>query len=412
MNKKYTEISVCEICQKPLEDKPVLNLGWHALCDDLVPLGDSRSCEEYPIEIYYCSNCRTAHQKFQVPKHQLFKSSYHYRARFTADVINGMREFVASCESRFGSLIGKKVLDIGCNDGSLLNFFRDKGAITLGVEPTEACEEALSSGHTAYKDFINEDLARLILNNQGSQDFITFTNVFAHIENISEVLSAIKLLMHDSTLLVVENHYLGAVLSGNQFDTFYHEHPRTYSYTSFVYIAKLLGIDVLDVEFPSRYGGNIRVFMGNKAIYGLNTQISEVNKRESKFGEQFTKLAKDVELWKIEKRQYLTDLFHKYGRLKAKAFPGRAAIIVKLLGLDESIFEAIYEKPGSLKIGSYVPGTKIPILSDDELDLQNFNGGPLINMAWHIPNEIRTYLDEIGYRGPVEDILNQNYFKN
>jgi hypothetical protein len=68
--------------------------------------------------------------------------------------------------------------------------------------------------------------------------------------------------MHEDTILVVENHYLGAVLDRNQFDTFYHEHPRTYSLSSFIEIAQSLGRAVIEVQFPQRYGGNVRVFIG------------------------------------------------------------------------------------------------------------------------------------------------------
>ena len=412
MKKNYKEISSCEVCGKGFTGDSVLNLGMHALCDDLVAIGEVRSCEMYPIEIYYCSNCGTAHQRFQVPKTELFKGSYHYRARFTADVLNGMKEFVASCKNKCGNLIGKKVLDIGCNDGSLLNIFKQEEAITFGVEPTEACEEARTAGHIAYKEFINIDLAQKILEIHGKQDFITFTNVFAHIENLDEVLSALKILMHDNTFLVIENHYLGAVLNGNQFDTFYHEHPRTYSYKSFSFIAKSLGMTLLDVEFPARYGGNIRVFLGGDScnIDAITTPKNNIP-YEGDFSLKFDMLAKKVASWRLEKREYLKDLSYKFGKLNAKAFPGRAAILVKLLNLDESIFEAIYEKPGSLKVGHYVPGTRIPILSDDLLDAGD-KRAPLINMAWHIPSEIRAYLDGLGYEGEVEDILSQDYFKS
>ncbi len=62
---------------------------------------------------------------FRCPKRELFPETYHYRSRFTADVLSGMKSLVDSCEQRFGSLTGKKVVDIGCNDGSLLDFFSE-----------------------------------------------------------------------------------------------------------------------------------------------------------------------------------------------------------------------------------------------------------------------------------------------
>ena len=201
------------------------------MCDDLVRIGDARTCREYPIDILFCESCRTAHQRFQVPKQELFPSSYHYRSRFTADVLNGMAGLVESCEKRFGALAGKRVLDVGCNDGSLLNFFRGKGALTLGIEPTGAVLDARQQGHVAYESFLTESLAGEIMERHGAPDFITFTNVFAHIENLPELLQSLRRLMAPHTAVVIENHYLGAVLERNQFDTFYHERPRTYSCT-------------------------------------------------------------------------------------------------------------------------------------------------------------------------------------
>ena len=87
------QIESCEVCgQAKLES--VIDLGSHPLCDDLVPVADTRQCELYPIEILYCANCRTAHQRFQVPKKILFSRNYHYRARLTADVVNGLAALV------------------------------------------------------------------------------------------------------------------------------------------------------------------------------------------------------------------------------------------------------------------------------------------------------------------------------
>ncbi|WP_291577678.1 hypothetical protein [Bradyrhizobium sp.] len=70
------------------------------MCDDLVPVGDARICREYPIEILFCEVCRTAHQRFQIPKQELFPSSYHYRSRQTADVLNGMKAWLRCVRGR------------------------------------------------------------------------------------------------------------------------------------------------------------------------------------------------------------------------------------------------------------------------------------------------------------------------
>ena len=141
-----SEIRGCEVCGGS-QLLPVLDLGRHPLCDDLVRVGDPRQCSEYPINIDFCPTCFTAHQRFQVPKENLFPDNYHYRSRFTADVLSGMRSLVASCVERLGPLTGKAVvLDIGGNDGSLLDFFREAGAKPAGIEPTGAGRTRLRKG--------------------------------------------------------------------------------------------------------------------------------------------------------------------------------------------------------------------------------------------------------------------------
>jgi SAM-dependent methyltransferase len=388
----------------------VLDLGLHPMCDDLVALGDPRACREYPIDILLCRTCLTAHQRFQINKQELFPSNYHYRSRFTADVLAGMRALVGSCEQRGETLAGRVVLDIGCNDGSLLDFFAEKGAVTIGLEPTDAADDAAAKGHKTFKAYLSEEAARDIIAKHGRPHIVTFTNVFAHIEDLGEVIRALRALLPPDGLLVIENHYLGAVLAGNQFDTFYHEHPRTYSYTSFGHVARALGVDLLQVEFPSRYGGNIRVFMGNAAAKGAAQPDATLLAREQEFAAQFATLARNVDRWRVTKRRALQDLSQRHGPLRAKAFPGRAAILVKLLGLDESMISVVHEKPGSMKIGHYLPGTRIPIRSDDELSALADKSRPLVNLAWHISREIRDYMAKHGYTGPIIDVLSPDDF--
>lgn len=402
------EIKGCEVCGSS-ELVPAVDLGLHPLCDDLVEVGGLRQCREYPIQILFCPTCATAHQRFQVPKEDLFPKNYHYRSRFTADVLSGMRGLVGTCAERLGAMQGKIVLDIGCNDGSLLDFFREAGATTAGIEPTGAALDAAAKGHFVVQNYLSVESAAKIRDVVGLPDVITFTNVFAHIEDLKAVLGALKTLLGPETAVVVENHYLGAVLDRHQFDTFYHEHPRTYSYKSFSYIAKSLGLAITNVEFPARYGGNIRIMLG-RARNASDQAGSEVIAREGKFLEEFAQLARDVDVWRSRKNAELKHIIASHGPIRAKAFPGRAAILVKLLGLTENEVVAVHEKPGSIKIGHYVPGTRIPIVSDDELFARGHEGKPLLNLAWHISQEIRRYLSDNGYDGPVIDVLGPEDF--
>ena len=390
------KIVKCEICGNKNLDK-VLDLGLHPLCDDLVTINENRKCIEYPIDILFCRNCYTAHQKFQVPKKNLFKKNYHYRARMTGSVLTGMSDLVNSIEKKIGPLKNKNCLDIGCNDGSLLNFFKKKGCKTMGVEPTSAARDCK---HKVINKFFDKKVARQIKNSNFSPDIITFTNVFAHIENLNELIDNLKIIISPSTILVIENHYLGSVLQYAQFDTFYHEHPRTYSLKSFRHISKILNMKLFDVEFVSRYGGNIRAYLGN------NIPEKKITKKEIDYKKLFLKMKRDMLIWKKETKKFIINHVKKNGKFKAKAFPGRAAILIKLLNLNESHISAVYEIKGSIKVNHYVPGTKIPILPEHKLYSKDNVSEPILNLAWHLPKEVRVNLLKNGYKGKVIDIKN------
>jgi hypothetical protein len=402
--------SICEVCGST-NLREVLDLGIHPLCDDLIPEGSTAVSPKYPIIILLCQTCKTAHQKFQVPKIELFPKTYHYRSRFTEDVLGGMRKLVSDVDKFLNSGVKNRiVLDIGSNDGSLLKMFRHLGAITIGVEPTDAAKECDKESHFTFQEYLSLDLAQRIKDRFGFPDVITFTNVFAHIENLPLVIESLKHLIGPNTLLVIENHYLGSILEKNQFDTFYHEHPRTYSASSFEFIAKSLDAIINRINFTERYGGNIQVFISkNEPKIKLN-HLNKIIQKERQFEESFKIMKESIEIWKKHTKILIQELNHKFGAIPAKAFPGRAAILIQLLGLDKDQIIAVYEKPGSQKIGNYVPGTRILIKSDLELTTLA-NELPIINFAWHISDEIAQYLSDLNYEGEIINIINQELFK-
>ncbi len=390
---------------------PVLDLGAHALCDDLVSVNSDRICTEYAIEILYCETCRTAHQRFQVPPRELFPEDYHYRAKHTADVLNGMKALVERVAQTGTELRGRCVLDIGCNDGSLLGFFRNAGARTFGIEPTGAANDAKAAGHDVLQAYFSPDSARSFVEKNGQPDVITFTNVFAHIDDLGSVIEALNVLLGPETLLVIENHYLGAIVARDQFDTFYHEHPRTYSLGSFEVIADRLGLVLSRVAFPARYGGNIQVLMSRVLPQSDETAavIAQTRAEEATFGRALAAMQERVRHWKARKSAQLAKLVATHGPLRAKAFPGRSAIPVKLLDLDVADLACVYERDTSIKVDHYVPGTRIPIVADAGIDVTD--AAPILNLAWHIRDEIHAFMRQRGFSGEIVDVIHPDDFE-
>ena len=112
--------------------------------------------------------------------------------------------------------------------------------------------------------------------------------------------------------------------------------------------------------------------------------------------------------WVKEEKYKIENLNKIYGPLPAKAFPGRAAILIKLLNLTEFNISAVYEIAGSIKVGNYVPGTRIPILPEIDLFETLLEFPLILNLAWHIPNEVELNLRNNGFLGKVINVMDFN----
>jgi len=385
----------CEVCQSNSLTNPLV-LGDFPLCDDLNPIGSHVQVKTYSQSIVLCKSCLTAHQLFPVSKIDLFKPNYHYRAALTRDVLDGMRDLV---EYVANFLIPSKpllILDIGCNDGSLLKIFKEKlGCKVIGVDPTDAIDEAGGALDGAFKGFFDSRLANEILQEFGYPDVITFTNVFAHIENLPALLEAISVLIGDETILVIENHYLGEILNKYQFDTFYHEHPRTYSAHSFKFIAKHLNLNINEINFPSRYGGNIRITLSKRNLE--RTKVNEILEHEASLIGKFEEFQKIYADWLDHATSQLA-LLESRGTLIGKSLPGRAVMLINALGITDRQMPVLFEQSKSPKVGNYVPGTLIEIQSDAALTNSK---GTIVVWAWHIIDEVTKQLESLGFKGEV-----------
>ncbi len=406
---KYKIINRCQICNGHLKD--FLDLGKQPLCDDLTVRPNSSNF--YKLKVSYCYKCLTAYQKYNIQKKILFPKNYHYRSSNTKDVVEGMRDLVKSSKKYLKNLKSKNVLDIGCNDGTLLSLFKKEGCNTFGIEPTKASVEAKKKGHVIFKEYFDKTSSKNIRKIIGNIDIITFTNVFAHIEDLEDLLFSLKNISNKNTLIIIENHYLGEVIKKTQFDTFYHEHPRTYSLKSFVNISKKININLIDFKFVKRYNGNIRVYLKSFGkIYKSKKKLSQSLRLEKLEINKIKTFQKKVNKWKLNKKKEIEKITEKFGPLPAKAFPGRASISINLLRLNSQHISKVYEKNSSLKVNKFIPGTDIKILKEKYFKVKQHDKGILINLAWHISDEINNYLrQKMKFKGKIIDIISNKDFK-
>ncbi len=382
-NIKSGFINHCQICGNK-DIKTVLDLGYQPLADDLK---DTKSINAgttfFPIEIGFCKKCILLQNNYIVDDKSLYTKNYHYRPGITKDVVNNFQSMSQKLTKLYDLNLESIVADIGCNDGSLLKQFRKLGITkTVGIEPTDTIKYAKPKIKTV-QDFMNISSSKKALKFYGKADLITTTNVFAHTNNLKTFILGVKKLIKKNGIFVIENHYLGAILKKKQFDSFYHEHLRTYSLLSLVRLMKYYGFRIINAYTTDRYGGNIQAHfsLGNlKKSHNVNKILDKEIKDKLNKEMTYKKLKKDIENIDYQISTFINQNKHK--KIVAKAFPARASILVHRFSSIKNNISFVAEQPSSLKLNKYVPGTNIKIISSEKL--KTFKPDIMIILAWHL----------------------------
>jgi len=383
-------IDFCQVCgSKNLA--LVIDLGHQPLCDTLLTTEQLNEPEKiYPLRLWRCQDCTLTQIDYMVPGAELYAKSYPYRSGITREVVEHMNGMAAECCEVLKLAPGSHVLDIGCNDGTLLKALRDNGMKPVGVDPTDVGQFARDAGIEVYQEFFDEKLAKQIVAKHGKAKLVTATNVFAHMNTLGEVMRGIKALLADDGSFVCEVHYLGAILEGAQYDSIYHEHVRTYSFKSLVVLFHLYGMTVTRAVLMGRYSGTIRVYVSNQpgAVQdkSVANYIAEEDRRGFSKPEIYQEFVRRVE----QSRADLLALAYK-AKAEGKSFvgnscPGRCSTLMNYVGLDNYLMPYICEQPASLKKGMYLPGKHIPVV--ENTILEKAQPDYIVLLAWHLAEPI------------------------
>lgn len=381
---KVGEINFCQICgNKKL--KEILDLGFQPLADDLKKItSNNRETMFYPLKVNLCNKCILLQTGYIVGDNKLYPKDYHYTPGITKDVVKNFDELSKSIINLYKLNKNKDlIVDLGCNDGSLLQQFKNKGfKLNVGVDPTDTVKFARKKGIKAIQSFFNVKTSKNILKKFGKAKIITTTNVFAHTNNLFEFIKGAKNILKDNGVFIIENHYLLEVIKKNQFDTFYHEHLRTYSLKSLINLMKYYNLHLIDAFTTSRYGGNIQAHFSLKKK-NYNSRIRKILKKETQYFsnmKNYIKFKNNMEVSREKLRNYLGKNTNKI--IVGKAYPARASILLHYYNILPSTLKYIAEQPTSKKINFYAPGTNLKIISSDYM--KKNNPDIVVILAWHL----------------------------
>jgi hypothetical protein len=388
----------CQVCDSANLDT-VIFIGYLPPVNAMPAIG-SRPTEQpaYPAEVLRCRNCQLVQIGLIVDPGILFPPTYPY----TSGTTKILRENFAELSSEVARLYPLKpadlLVDIGSNDGTLLSNFT-KTCRVYGIEPTNAGKLAIERGIATQISFFNRAAVKVALAAHGKARMITATNVFAHIEDIHEIVDCILELLDPNGIFISESHYLLPLIETLQYDTIYHEHLRYYSVTALKYLLEMHGLEVIHTKRIPTHGGSIRVYAARKGQYPVRESVAATLAEESReLTESKLKAFKNnVVNSKLALYALLRDIKRQGGRIYGVGAPSRASTLINYVGLDDGIIDCVLEIKGSYKIGKYVPGTMIPVVDETRL----FEDQPEYAMllSWHIADELMPKLAARGFKG-------------
>ena len=392
-------VTNCQICNSE-KLEPILFLGYLPPVNTMPKVG-TRPTEEpsYPAQWLFCPRCLLVQLGTIVDPKILFPPEYPY----TSSTTKVLRDNFAQLYRESSKLLSLKkedlVVDIGSNDGNLLSNYKDKHSV-LGITPEEIGRIAMEKGIDTIIDYFSTPVVDRAIKKYGHAKLITATNVFAHMENLPEIMRNIKRFLTPNGVFISESHYLYSLIKTLQYDTIYHEHMRYYSLHSLKYLLEMHGLEVFHAKKIPSHGGSIRVYASrpgqNKILPTVRQMLSMekgvVNSKKALFN--FRKRV-------IGSKLQILDLIYK---LKSRGkiiygigAPSRGSTLVSYCGIDDGMVDCICEVKGSHKIGKYMPGTVIPVVEESKLykDQPDF----AFLLSWHIADELALKIKQGGFKG-------------
>lgn len=390
MNKEITKNRNCRFC-KNSHFKKVFSFGPTPLANAFLKKSELNKKENfYPLDVYFCLSCHLLQLRDIVSPEILFKD-YVYVSSTSSVFVRHFQDFARDITQRFRLNKESLVIDIGSNDGILLIPFKKFGTRVLGIEPAKNIAKiANKQGIKTLPHFFNTDLAKSVLKKYGSVSIITATNVFAHINDLDELVNGVKQLLHQEGVFIIEVPYLVDFLYKNLFDTVYHEHLSYIAISPLNIYFNRMGMKIFDVQRIDSHGGSIRVFIAKKeSTFEITSSVSKLVISEKTLNLDHIKIyiefAKKIEKNKIKLLKLLNQLKRQNKKIIGYGAPAKGNTLLNYFQIDHKILDYIADD-SEYKQGLYTPGTHIPVLSPKKISQQEPDY--ILILAWNFAESI------------------------
>lgn len=388
----------CRFCQTPLE-YTFVDLGMSPLCEDFLNADELKKMEGfYPLHVYVCAQCFLVQLEEFVSPAEIY-SDYKYFSSYSESWLAHSKKYTENVLQRFSVNTESLVAELASNDGYLLQYFTEKKIPVLGIEPAaSAASIAIQKGIRTEMKFFGNETVHSLIDIYGKADLLIGNNVLAHVPDINDFVSAMKLFLKPDGVITMEFPHLLTLVEGNQFDTIYHEHFSYLSFTTVDTIFRHHGLALFDVEEITTHGGSLRIYARHleNESRPVTRNVKELLTREDNAGvrslQYYESFGRNVEATKRKILRFLIQAKEDGKTIVGYGAPGKGNTLLNYCGIRTDFIDYTVDR-NPHKHGRFLPGTLIQIHHPDRI--RETRPDYVFILPWNLKNEIMEQLEFI-----------------
>jgi SAM-dependent methyltransferase len=391
----------CRHCGNGLEHT-LVDLGMSPLCESfLTPAQLGEPETYYPLHVRICDSCWLAQlPEFVSPAH-IF-TEYAYFSSYSTSWVAHAKRYCEMMKARLNLGEDSFVVELGSNDGYLLQHFLALGQRVLGIEPAaNVAETARARGIPTLTAFFNTETARQVVAQYGHADLIAANNVLAQVPRLNDFVAGMALLLGPEGVITVEVPHLERLIAENQFDTIYHEHFSYFSLLTVERIAAASALVPIDVEVLPTHGGSLRIYLAHRGSrHPVSLRVANMLAEER--GAHLDKLsayadfASRVQRTKRDLLAALIAAKDSGKRICGYGAPGKGNTLLNYCGIGPDFLDFTVDR-NPYKHGRYTPGMHIPIRPLEAIDAARPDY--ILILPWNLKQEIVEQIRHVGTWG-------------